>query len=237
MKKSSQNHANNQPKEEKQPQEEYLPIQPKGDTHTHGFDIHGYFTAYESFNDVAKKFGIKNSPLAHDIAKSIQNDLKPTKVARPLSQTAKNFSGRKMGILIEEGANALILKHLLAEIENEKASYTLIGCYEGEIMLNNQEPVVLHTQIEGTPSALFDSIAIFLRDSELLHPKLFEFIWDAYFHCKYIGYLPSFAAGFKRMFHIIKPDAGFIELDREERVAQFILMCRDLRFWQRMMSM
>ena len=233
MKKSNQNHANNQNKEEKQAHEEYIHIQP----HTYTFDIHGYLNPSESSNDVAKEFGINNLPPAYDIAKSIRNDLKPTKVASRLSQAAKNFSGRRVGILIEDGANALILKQLLAEIENEKASYTLIGCYGGEIMLNNHETVALHTQILGSPSALFDSIAIFLSDSELLHPKMYEFIWDAYFHCKYIGYVPSFATGFKRMFHIIKPDAGFIELDRQETVTQFILMCRDLRFWQRMMSM
>jgi catalase len=235
MKKSNQNHTNNQHKDEKQSHEEY--IQPNGDAHMHGFDIHGYFSADESSKDVAKKCDIKNASPAYDITKSIQTDLKPVTAARPLFQAAKNFSGRRVGILIEDGANALILKHLLAEIENEKASYTLIGCHAGEIMLNNHETLVIHTKIEGSPSALFDSIAIFLSDSELLHPKLYEFIWDAYFHCKYIGYVPSFAAGFKRMFHIIKPDAGFIELDRQEMVTQFIVMCRDLRFWQRMMSM
>ncbi|MDR3503818.1 MAG: hypothetical protein P4L79_14665 [Legionella sp.] len=233
MKKSNQNHPNNQDKEEKQVPEEYIHIQPG----TYGFDVHGYFNTYESSNDVAKEFGIKNLPLDYDVAKSIRNDLKPTKAVSPFAQTVKNFSGRRVGILIEDGASALIFKHLLAEIENEKASYTLIGCQAGEITLNNHETVSLHTQIEGTPSALFDCIAIFLNDSELLHPKLYEFIWDAYFHCKYIGYAPSFAAGFKRMFHIIKPDAGFIELNRQETVTQFILMCRDLRFWQRMMSM
>jgi hypothetical protein len=47
---------------------------------------------------------------------------------------------------------------------------------------------------------------------------------------KYIGYVPSFASGFKKMFHI-KLDKGFIELDKKETFLQFIDACRDLRFW------
>ncbi|WP_058534741.1 type 1 glutamine amidotransferase family protein [Legionella saoudiensis] len=228
MKKNNQNHVSNQAKEDKPVQEEYIHMRSNKDVPTYGFDVHGYFNN-QSSNEVAKKFAIKGLFSVPDLARNETSD-------SLLAQDVKNFSGRRMGILIEDGARALILKHLLEEIENEKATYTLIGCHAGEITLDNNETLALHTKIEGTPSALFDSIAIFLNDSELLHPKLYEFIWDAYFHCKYIGYVPSFASGFKRMFHIIKPDAGFIELDRQERVTQFILMCRDLRFWQRMMS-
>ena len=98
--------------------------------------------------------------------------------------------------------------------------------------------VIPGKQLDGTPSVLFDAIAI-VADPDAAraltaNPAARDFVADAYAHCKFIaataGAEPLFAAAGLPGGAIA--DGGFVDLS-EQTPADFIARCRQLRFWDR----
>ncbi len=176
-------------------------------------------------------------PAASTPAKPPITDLPPSSKLSILANGPSSFAGRKIGILITDGAPAAMLSALQKAAEAEGAVVELIAPKVGGATLGRTK-VPADQQLAGAPSVLYDSVVLLVSDSGANQlagdPAARDFIADAFAHAKFIGHTASAeplltAAG-------VVPDDGFVALERASDAKSFIRSCRSLRHWARVMT-
>lgn len=170
---------------------------------------------------------------------SLPNPCEAAKPTRKLEASAKlsildngptNFAGRHVGILVSDGLQATLLKKIQSTLDKETVRYTLIAPEIAGITLDNGKLIPAQEKLGGAPAVLFDAVIILLHDKKWQkHPKVREFITDAYVNYKFIGYSAASAC----LLDCVEQDAGFIAVDGKSGDKEFLQKCADLRFWER----
>ncbi len=185
---------------------------------------------------VADGLGLAKLPDALPPAREPVRDLAASPALSILSNGPDSFAGRKLGILVTDGADAA---KLASAAEEAKVNVELVAPAVGGIEASDGHRVAADQKIDGGPSVLYDAVIVLTAKdgAEALAalPAARDFVTDAYAHCKFIGYTgdatPLFeAAGLSRLM-----DDGFISLG-ETAAAEFISQCAELRFWSRQLS-
>ncbi len=188
---------------------------------------------------VADGLGLPELPDALPPAREPVRDLPASPALSILANGPGSFAGRKLGILVTDGADAAKLAELTAAAEDAKVTVELVAPAVGGIEASDGHRVAADQKIDGGPSVLYDAVIVLTAKdgAEALAalPAARDFVTDAYAHCKFIGYTgdatPLFeAAGLSRLM-----DDGFISLG-ETAAAEFISQCAELRFWSRQLS-
>jgi catalase len=192
-----------------------------------------------------------DSDLAGTVADGLGLPLPPAaKAARPTISDlpvsdalsiAKNgpdsFKGRKVGILLTDGADADLFTALTSACEKEGVSWEVIAPKIGGVTLSDRKKVAAKQKIDGGPSVLYDAVALVVSEkgAALLakDAPTKDFINDAFAHCKFIGYSVAANALFQAAGVRDKLDRGFVALKDQKDADKFIKACRDLRFWDR----
>jgi catalase len=164
-------------------------------------------------------------------------DLPPSDALSILKNGPASFKGRKLGILITDGADAEIFAALAAACDKEGTAIEIIAPKIGGAVLSNGKKLPANQKIDGGPSVLYDAVAILVskKGAALLandKPTL-DFISDAFAHCKFIGHGDAAQPLFEAAGVAEKIDEGFVALHAQKDAARFIKTCRDLRFWER----
>jgi catalase len=149
----------------------------------------------------------------------------------------KDFRGRRLGILITDGVAADLLASLRRAMEEEGATVKLIAPQVGGALASDGSQITADEKIDGAPSVLFDGVAVLTSDAacKLLieESTARDFIADAFAHLKVIGYVPAALPLLRKAGVEGSQDAGIIELNTSQSLAQFVQSCRQLRIWQR----
>ena len=185
---------------------------------------------------VAQGLGIEKLPMPAETQKVKEGKIPISNKLSILKNPPLSFAGRKVGILIENGASKKIVSALINVIEKEKATHTIIGLHVGGVYLDSGIKMAVNERIGGAPAVLFDSVAILLADNKdhfKQHPKVHEFIQDAFLNKKFIGYTEQTQILFNQL--NVNADEGFVALNSTnlKSVADFIQACRNIRFWER----
>lgn len=147
-----------------------------------------------------------------------------------------SFKGRKLGILLSDGADAAIFTALLDAVDAEGAVYEVIAPKIGGVVLSDGKKVAAKQKIDGGPSVLFDAVAVVVSadGAKLLaqDAPAKDFVSDAFAHCKYIGYTPEAKTLFAKA-GLSDLDEACIPLDGAGVAKSFIETCGKLRFWPR----
>ncbi len=181
---------------------------------------------------VAKSLGIATLPKPCEPAKAILSNLNVSDALSMMKNPPQGIAGRRFGIIVGEDANAGILNALTQAIRHAKATYTVIApCISG-VKLSDGTLMLAQERLGGAPSVLFDAVAVVVANDEaelITHPKIKEFITDAYLHCKFIG----FTKALQPLLKTIAPqqDEGLFTL--EGSLVDFIKACSNLRLWKR----
>jgi catalase len=153
-----------------------------------------------------------------------------------------SLAGRKIGVLVTNGADAETLAALQAAAANEQATVEIIAATVGGADLSDGTRMPADQQIDGAPSVLYDAVAVIAGPGGAralaARPAARDFVTDAVAHCKFIGYTSGAAVLFEAAGLPADPadeDDGFISLD-EYPVAEFIARARQLRHWQRQLA-
>jgi len=188
---------------------------------------------------------------AATVADGLGLDLpKPAKAARPtlmklptsdalsiLKRGPTSLKGRKIGILLTDGADAELFNALIAATKKEAASFEVIAPKIGGATLSDSTLVPAHQKIDGAPSVLYDAVALIVSDegAALLktHGPAKDFVSDAFAHCKFVAYSEAAVALFEAAAIADKRDEGFIALNHRRDVDAFIKAARALRLWSR----
>lgn len=148
-----------------------------------------------------------------------------------------NFKGRKLGILLSDGADTAILKALLRAVDAEGAVYEVVAPKIGGVTLSDGTKVAGRHKIDGGPSVLFDAVAIVVsaEGAALLSVDLPAkgFITDAFAHCKYIGFTAEAVPLLAKAGISDDLDEACIPLGKAGDARSFIAACRALRYWPR----
>ena len=185
---------------------------------------------------VADGLGI-DLPDAALAAREPINDLPPSDKLSIVKNGPSSFKGRKLGILLSDGADAAIFKALLKAVENEGAVYEVIAPKISGVILSDGKRVAAKHKIDGGPSVLFDAVAILVSAEGAallaLDAAAKDFATDAFAHCKYIGIGKDAEAIFVKAGIAEDLDEACRPIANPADAQAFIEACRALRYWPR----
>lgn len=117
--------------------------------------------------------------MAPSDALSIQKNMKPT------------LEGRAVGVLIADGSDAAELKSVVDAVTGAKGKVVIIAPKVGGATLSNGKTQKADGQLAGSPSQLFDAVAVMLSEDAcgllLKEAAAVQWVMDAYGHLKAIG--------------------------------------------------
>ncbi len=186
--------------------------------------------------NVADGLGTAELPAAHKPAAMPKQDLSPSDALSILKRPT-TFKGRKLGILVTDGADAALVGALGAAATSAGAVVEYVAPTVGGVTLSDGTVLPAHHKIDGGPSVLFDAVALAIGDEGALTllklPPARDFVADAYAHYKFIGFTEP---ALKLMQKAALPedlDDGIIKLNVEKDAKAFVKECASLRFWDR----
>ncbi|HZZ53551.1 MAG TPA: catalase, partial [Trebonia sp.] len=188
---------------------------------------------------VAEGLGLLEMPEATEPARTPRADLPPSPVLSIVKRGPGSFAGRKIGVLITNGADAEALAALHAAAADERATVEIVAPAVGGVDASDGTRVRARQQIDGAPSVLYDAVVILASPGGAralaARPAARDFVTDAVAHCKFIGYTSGASVLFEAASLPADPsgiDEGFVSLD-DYPPAEFVARCRQLRHWDR----
>jgi catalase len=187
---------------------------------------------------VSTALGLKKMPKPADAAMPTRQDLEPSPVLSIVEKGPNRFEGRKLGIMVTEGADAVLLKALKSALSEAGASFEIIAPQVTGIEASDGSWVDADQMIDGGPSVLYDAVALLPAstaiDDLVQESTARDFVADAFAHCKFIGFVDA-AIPLLRKAGISEADydEGLIALSRAKDAGPFVESLGKLRVWGR----
>jgi catalase len=186
---------------------------------------------------IADALGFTDVPDRSAPAREPIDGLEPSVALSIIANAVGTFEGRKVGVLVDDGANAALLDALEQAIEAEGALLELVAPKVGGFTADDGAWVEANQMIGGGPSVLYDAVVLLtgapgaasLNDDS----AAVQFVADAYTHRKFIGYVESARPLLEAAGIADRLDGGLVLLNGAKAVPRFVEQCRQLRFWDR----
>ena len=186
---------------------------------------------------VADGLGLQDLPEATVPARPPIEDLAPSPALSILKNPPDTLAGRKIGVLVSDGADAEILDALLSAAQEEGATVELVAPTVGGVQTSDGSRREADEQVDGGPSVLYDVVVLLPSDDGAAklagNPAARDFVSDAYAHAKFIGCGAHASALFVATGLGDAADEGIVEIAGAGDVEPFLSRCRALRFWER----
>ena len=139
---------------------------------------------------VADGLGLDTLPPAPPAAVE-PRDMKPSPALQIIGKMKDTLQGRCVGILVDDGSDAATIKALRKAAEAAGATVKIIAPKRGGAKLGDGKRLPADGQLAGTPSVLFDAVAIVLSDAGgkalAKEAAAVDFVRDAFGHLKAIA--------------------------------------------------
>ncbi len=156
-------------------------------------------------------------------------DMDPSPALSIHKNMKATLQGRTIGVLIADGTDAAALSKLTKAIKGAGARTMLIAPKVGGTKLSDGKMVKADGQLAGSPSQLFDAVAVLLSDDAtktlLEEGAAIQWVMDAFGHLKAIGYLAESKPLLDKAG--IQPDQGVVMLDDD------FVQAAAKRYWER----
>ena len=186
---------------------------------------------------VADGLGLSELPEAASAAREPVTDLPPSAALSILANGPDSFAGRKLGVLLTDGADSALLTELRDAAHKLGVTVELVAPTVGGVTTNDGSTISADQKIDGGPSVLYDAVAVVADEDGAVtlagQPAARDFITDAYAHCKFIGHTAAAASLFDATGLADKLDEGILALGNDGSVDTFFDACSQLRFWPR----
>ncbi|PRY57062.1 catalase [Knoellia remsis] len=129
-------------------------------------------------------------PAASETTVPARDDLEPSPALSILANALETFEGRKLGLLVGDGADASAVKRLQQGVAKAGGMVEVIAVAVGGATLSDGTLLEADQAIAGAPSVLYDAVAIVAgSDGTPLanEPAARDFVADAFTHYKVIG--------------------------------------------------
>ena len=186
---------------------------------------------------VADGLGLTTLPAPAQAARPTRTDLPLSDKLSILKNGPTSFKGRKLGILLSDGADAGLFNALVAALGKAGALHEVIAPKIAGATLSDGTLVPATHKIDGGPSVLFDAVAVIVSDegAAMLAPDAAtqDFVRDAFGHCKYIGLTKAAEPIFAKAGIADLLDDACLALGSAKDAAAFVTAIAQLRFWPR----
>ncbi|HEY8856494.1 MAG TPA: catalase, partial [Rugosibacter sp.] len=141
-------------------------------------------------NRVAAGLGFDKMPRAPTAAAPVQ-EMKPSPALQIIGKMKDTLIGRAIGILIADGSDGAVIKRIKKAATDAGASVKIVAPKVGGAKLADGSMLAADGQLAGTPSVLFDAIAVILSDAGAkalsTEGAAIDFVRDAFGHLKAIA--------------------------------------------------
>jgi len=159
-------------------------------------------------------------------------DLDASPALRIVGKYPDTLKGRKVAILVADGSDGAIVDAVKAAVEGDGGSVFIVAPKIGGAKLKDGNTLAADGQLAGSPSVLFDAVAIILSEDGcaqmLKEGAAVDFAKDAFGHLKAIGHTPQAQPLLDKAG--VEPDAGVIDLSKD---AEAFLAPARTRQWDR----
>ena len=166
---------------------------------------------------VAEGLGV-DLPKASEAA-SEPFDMDPSPALRIIGKYKDTLKGRAVGILVSDGADGAVIEAVKAAAEGEGATVKIVAPKIGGVKLKGGKHLAADGQLAGTPSVLFDAVAIIVSDKGcealLQEGAAIDFAKDAFGHLKAIGHSPEAQPLLDKAG--VEADAGVVDVAKDAK--------------------
>ena len=125
------------------------------------------------------------------VAAAPVKEMKPSPALQIIGKMKDTIMGRAIGILIADGSDGAVIEKIRKAAMNEGATVKIVAPKVGGAKLANGSILAVDGQLAGTPSVLFDAVAVILSDEGakalLMESAAIDFVRDAFGHLKAIA--------------------------------------------------
>jgi catalase len=183
-------------------------------------------------NAVAERLGMEGEADAITPARK-PVDLPASDALSIVKKWQPTISGRKVGVLVTDGADPALVNQLTKAIEKEGAVAAIVAPKAAGARLKGGAVLPADQALRGAPSVMFDAVALVLSPEGaamlLKQAEAINWIRDAFGHLKVIGHTAEAEPLLAKA--AVEPDAGMIDL--KGGVARFIAAAKQGRIWDR----
>lgn len=159
-------------------------------------------------------------------------DLEASPALRIVGKYPDTLRGRKVAILVADGSDGAVVDAVKAAVEGDGGSVFIVAPKIGAAKLKDGKTLAADGQLAGSPSVLFDAVAIILSEDGcaqmLKESAAVDFTKDAVGHLKAVGHTPEAQPLLDKAG--VEPDAGVIDLSKD---AEAFLAPARTRQWDR----
>jgi catalase len=141
-------------------------------------------------NRVAAGLGFVKMPDAPVAAAPVQK-MEPSPALQIIGKMKDTLKGRAVGILIADGSDGAVIKKIKTAATNAGATVKIVAAKVGGTKLADGSILAADGQLAGTPSVLFDAVAVILSSdgAKALSTEgaAIDFVRDAFGHLKAIA--------------------------------------------------
>jgi Catalase len=185
---------------------------------------------------VAQGLGIE-IPEPAQAARPTIGDLAPSAALSIIKNGPQKFAGRKLGLLVTDGADAVLVKALIAAVERADAICEIVAPKIGGATLSDGTLLEARQKIDGGPSVLYDAVAVIASDEGAqmlaMDAAAKDFVTDAFAHCKFIGLSKQTQPLLVKAGLAEDLDEGCVALKTKADANEFVDTLAPLRFWDR----
>jgi len=141
-------------------------------------------------------------------------DMDASPALRIVGKYPDTLEGRAVGILVSDGADGAVVDAVRAAAEGAGASVKIVAPKIGGVTLKGGKKLKADGQLAGTPSVLFDAVAVVLSEAGcadlLKESAAVDFVSNAFVHLKAIGHTAEAQPLLDKAG--VAPDAGVVDL-------------------------
>jgi catalase len=141
-------------------------------------------------NRVAAGLGFDKMPDAAEAATPVQ-EMEPSPALQIIGKMKDTLMGRAIGILIADGSDGAVIEKIKKAATDAGATVKIVAPKVGGAKLANGAMLAVDGQLAGTPSVLFDAVAVILSDEGAkalsMEGAAIDFVRDAFGHLKAIA--------------------------------------------------
>jgi len=172
-----------------------------------------------------------------EAARPTKTDLPPSDALSIAKNGPQSFAGRKLGLLITDGADADLVKALMAALEAADAMCEIVAPKIGGATLSDGTLIPAQQKIDGGPSVLYDAVAIIASAQGAamlaMDAPAKDFVTDAFAHCKFIGLSAETEPLLVKAGIAEDLDDGCLAITSKADAQAFVEALAPLRFWAR----
>jgi catalase len=164
--------------------------------------------------------GIGLDPVPSRPSQPPVKDMEPSLALQIIGKMKGTLEGRSFGILVADGSDASEISAVRQSAEAAGAEVKIVAPKIGGVKLTDGSLLAADGQLAGTPSVLFDAVAIIVgkKGAQALarEAAAVEFVRDAFGHLKAIGVDPGGRALFEAAG--LEADDGVIDVQNTKRL-------------------